>query len=206
MFKVFIKHLFPRVVLKKNLKITYTLCLGGMAFAIYLLLVLTGCLLLFYYSPSPDKAYFSILFIEENVYGGKLLRNIHKMASNFFLVLIFLHTLRVIFTGAFALRKYNWIVGILLLLLALFEGYTGYLLPLDQLAYWATQTGMEIFKIFPFGDLLLKEFLVPDGIKGSLTLNRFYALHIFFIPTSILILSVIHFYKVRKDKGILPYL
>lgn len=206
MFAAFLKHLFPRVVLARNLKITYTFCLGGMAFTIFLLLIVTGSLLLFYYTPSPDNAYQSVLFIEENVFGGKIIRNIHKMCSHFLLVLIFLHTLRVLLTGAFKFRKYNWIIGMFLLVLVLFEGYIGYLLPMDQLAYWATQTGMELFKIFPFGDFIVEEILVPDGVGGPLTLSRFYAFHVVVVPLTLMVLCIIHFYKIRKDKGVLPYL
>lgn len=206
MFSAFFKHLFPRVVLKKNLKISYTFCLGGMAFAVFILLSITGCMLLFYYNPTPEGAYKSILYIEEHVFAGRLVRNIHKMSSNFFLILIFLHTLRVIFTGAMMLRRYNWIIGMLLLILAILAGYTGYLLPMDQLAYWATQTGIDILKIFPFGNFLIEEIIIPDGVAGKLTLSRFYALHIYVIPFLIFFLCMIHFYKVRKDKGVLPYL
>ncbi|HEX5773635.1 MAG TPA: cytochrome b N-terminal domain-containing protein, partial [Geomobilimonas sp.] len=133
MFKDFFKHLFPRVVLKKNLRITYTFCLGGMAFTSFMVLVATGVLLLFYYRPSPREAFDSILFLETSVFGGRYVRSLHRLASHAFLVLIFLHTLRVILTGAYAKpRERNWVIGFSLLCLAVFEAYTGYLLPLDQ--------------------------------------------------------------------------
>ena len=152
MFKEFIKHLFPRVTLKKNLRFTYTLCLGGLSFTAFIMLVISGVLLAVYYIPEPLQAYNSIIFIEENVTGGKYIRNLHRFSSNAFLILMFLHVLRVILTGAFLSRKYNWIIGLFLLFLSIFTGYTGYLLPMDQLAYWATQTGAELIKILPFGD------------------------------------------------------
>lgn len=205
MFKEFIKHLFPRVTIKKNLKFTYTLCLGGLSFTAFLILIISGILLALYYTPEPDNAYNSIIFIEENVSGGKYIRNLHKFASNTFLVLIFLHILRVIYTGAFLSRKYNWVIGLFLLFFSIFTGYTGYLLPMDQLAFWATQTGAELIKILPFGDYIYN-ILIPDGIGGRLTLIRFYALHIIILPISIIILSFIHFFRVRRDKGVLPYL
>ena len=189
MFKEFIKHLFPKVTIKKNLKISYTLCLGGLSFTAFLILI----------------AYNSIIFIEENVSGGKYIRNLHRFASNTFLVLIFLHILRVIYTGAFLSRKYNWVIGLFLLFFSIFTGYTGYLLPMDQLAFWATQTGAELIKILPFGDYIYN-MLIPDGIGGRLTLIRFYILHIIIMPISIIILSFIHFFRVRRDKGVLPYL
>lgn len=205
MFKEFIKHLFPRVTIKKNLKFTYTLCLGGLSFTVFLILIISGILLALYYTPEPDNAYNSIIFIEENVSGGKYIRNLHRFASNTFLVLIFLHILRVIYTGAFLSRKYNWVIGLFLLFFSIFTGYTGYLLPMDQLAFWATQTGAELIKILPFGDYIYN-ILIPDGVGGRLTLIRFYALHIIILPVSIIILSFIHFFRVRRDKGVLPYL
>ena len=205
MFKEFIKHLFPRVTIKKNLKFTYTLCLGGLSFTAFLILIISGILLALYYTPEPDNAYNSIIFIEENVSGGKYIRNLHRFASNTFLVLIFLHILRVIYTGAFLSRKYNWVIGLFLLFFSIFTGYIGYLLPMDQLAFWATQTGAELIKILPFGDYIYN-MLIPDGIGGRLTLIRFYILHIIIMPISIIILSFIHFFRVRRDKGVLPYL
>ena len=205
MFKEFIKHLFPKVTIKKNLKISYTLCLGGLSFTAFLILIVSGILLALYYTPEPNNAYNSIIFIEENVSGGKYIRNLHRFASNTFLVLIFLHILRVIYTGAFLSRKYNWVIGLFLLFFSIFTGYTGYLLPMDQLAFWATQTGAELIKILPFGDYIYN-ILIPDGIGGRLTLIRFYALHIIILPISIIILSFIHFFRVRRDKGVLPYL
>lgn len=205
MFKEFIKHLFPKVTIKKNLKISYTLCLGGLSFTAFLILIVSGILLALYYTPEPNNAYNSIIFIEENVSGGKYIRNLHRFASNTFLVLIFLHILRVIYTGAFLSRKYNWVIGLFLLFFSIFTGYTGYLLPMDQLAFWATQTGAELIKILPFGDYIYN-ILIPDGVGGRLTLIRFYILHIIIMPISIIILSFIHFFKVRRDKGVLPYL
>ena len=205
MFKEFIKHLFPKVTIKKNLKISYTLCLGGLSFTAFLILIVSGILLALYYTPEPNNAYNSIIFIEENVSGGKYIRNLHRFASNTFLVLIFLHILRVIYTGAFLSRKYNWVIGLFLLFFSIFTGYTGYLLPMDQLAFWATQTGAELIKILPFGDYIYN-ILIPDGVGGRLTLIRFYILHIIIMPISIIILSFIHFFRVRRDKGVLPYL
>jgi quinol-cytochrome oxidoreductase complex cytochrome b subunit len=206
MFTEFLKHLFPRVVLERNLRIRYTFCLGGLAFTAFLLLAASGLLLLFYYAPSPERAYRSILFLESSVWGGKYLRSLHRLSSHALLVLIFLHTLRVVLTGAFRPpRELNWLVGCGLLFLALFAAYTGYLLPLDQLALWATQTGMELLTAVPLGGLV-RGFLVPDGVGEPLTLQRFYALHIFLVPAAIFALASLHFYRIRRNKGVLPYL
>lgn len=206
MARDFVRHLFPRVVLRENLRPSYTFCLGGLAFTAFLALIASGMLLLFYYVPTPGGAFESILFLEAHVPGGRFLRSLHRIASHAFLTLIFLHTLRVILTGAYRHpRHLNWVIGFALLGLGLFEAYTGYLLPMDQLALWATQTGMELLAILP-GGALLHDFLVPDGIGRSLSLLRFYALHIAILPLAMLALSLYHFYRVRKNKGLLPYL
>ena len=202
----FLKHLFPRVVLEKNLRLSYTFCLGGLAFAAFLVMLASGVLLLVYYQPTPERAFNSILFLESAVRGGKYLRSLHRLTSHALLVLLFLHTLRVILTGAYQRpRQLNWVIGMLLLLLCVFEAYTGYLLPMDQLAYWATQTGMELLLTAPSGDIL-RSLMVPDGIGQPLSLLRFYALHIVVVPLSVCSLSMLHFYRVRKNKGVLPYL
>lgn len=202
----FLKHLFPRVVLKNNLRIRYTFCLGGLAFTAFMLMLASGMLLLIYYQPTPERAFNSILFLESSVWGGKYVRSLHRLTSHLLLALLLLHTLRVIFTGAFQHpRQLNWLIGCALLFLSIFEAYTGYLLPFDQLAFWATQTGMELLKIIPFG-IELRGVLVPDGVGEPLSLLRFYALHITIVPVSILLLSFLHFYRVRKNKGVLPYL
>ena len=202
----FIRHLFPRVVLKANLRISYTFCLGGLAFTMFLLLILSGTLLAFYYIPHAAQAYNSILYIEEHVFGGHFLHSLHRISANLYLYLLFLHTLRVILTGAYRPpRQWNWVIGFLLLCLGLFSGYTGYLLPMDQLALWATQTGMELVQIIPLGNLF-HAFMVPDEVGAPMSLLRFYVLHIVFLPFMTLVLCAIHFYKIRRQKGVLPYL
>jgi menaquinol-cytochrome c reductase cytochrome b subunit len=206
LFKEFLQHLFPRLVLKSSLKITYTFCLGGLAFTTFMLLAASGLLLLFYYQPSPEKAFHSILFLESAVWGGRYLRSLHRFASHCFLVLIFLHTLRVILTGAYRKpRELNWLIGFSLLFLAIFSAYTGYLLPMDQLSLWATQTGMELIHSTFVGGMVVG-ILVPDGVGQPISLLRFYILHIMLTPLSVLLLCSLHFYRIRKDKGVLPYL
>ena len=194
------------MVLEKNLKLSYTFCLGGIAFTLFLLLAGSGILLTMYYHPDSERAYASILYIEEQVFGGAFLRNLHRIAADLYIAIIFLHTLRVLLTGAYRPpRQLNWIIGFTLLCLAMFSGYTGYLLPMDQLALWATQTGMEVVRIVPGGDMLAA-FLVPDAVGASLSLLRFYVVHILFLPLLTLLLCLLHFYQIRKQKGVLPYL
>ncbi len=206
MLASFVRHLFPRVVLERNLRLSYTLCLGGLAFTSFLVLAVTGVLLLFYYRPAPGGAFESVLYLESDVWGGAFVRSLHRMASHALLVLVVLHALRVAWTGAFRPpREWNWVIGASLLFLAVAAAYTGYLLPLDQLAYWATQTGMELVRALPFGEAL-RALLVPDRIGGPLSLIRFYAFHIAVLPAAMLVLSILHFFHVRRQRGLLPYL
>ena len=206
MINEFLKHLFPRVVMRKNLTFSYTFCLGGLAFTAFLLLAASGLLLLCYYQPSSENAFNSILFLESSVWGGRYMRSLHRLSSHCFLMLVFLHTLRVILSGAYRKpRELNWLIGFALLCLAVFSAYTGYLLPMDQLALWATQTGMELVNS-TFFDSTVRSILVPDGVGQPMSLLRFYVLHIVFVPLSLLLLSFLHFYRIRKNKGVLPYL
>jgi len=206
MLKELVKHLFPRLVREGDLRITYTFCLGGLAFTSLLVLTVTGLLLLFYYSPAPQTAHASIQFLESSVWGGAYLRSLHRLSSHALLVLLALHTLRVILTGAFLHpKRMNWLVGCSLLFLSVFAAYTGYLLPMDQLAYWATQTGMELVRALPLGDSL-RALLVPDDVGGPLALLRFYALHVVIVPLAMLVLAMLHFFVIRRQRGLLPYL
>jgi menaquinol-cytochrome c reductase cytochrome b subunit len=206
MLKELVKHLFPRLVREGDLRITYTFCLGGLAFTSLLVLTGTGLLLLFYYSPAPQTAHASIQFLETSVWGGAYLRSLHRLSSHALLVLVALHTLRVILTGAFLHpKRMNWLVGCSLLFLSVFAAYTGYLLPMDQLAYWATQTGMELVRALPLGDSL-RALLVPDDVGGPLALLRFYALHIVIVPLAMLVLAMLHFFVIRRQRGLLPFL
>jgi quinol-cytochrome oxidoreductase complex cytochrome b subunit len=112
----------------------------------------------------------------------------------------------VILTGAFVNpRRLNWLVGCALFFLSVATAYTGYLLPMDQLAYWATQTGMELVRALPLGDAL-RSLLVPDDVGGPLTLLRFYALHVVIVPLAMVVLTSLHFFVIRRQKGLLPYL
>ncbi len=201
-----VRHLFPRSVREGDLRLRYTFCLGGLAFTCFLVLGLTGMLLLFYYCPAPERAYTSVQFLESGVRGGLFVRSLHRMASHALLVLMSLHALRVVLTGAFARpARGNWLVGCALFFLCVFAAYTGYLLPLDQLAFWATRTGMELLRSVPLGDGL-HALLVPDAVGGPLSLLRFYALHVVVLPVLVFGLSMLHFFVIRRQRGVLPWL
>ncbi|MGE5188998.1 MAG: cytochrome b N-terminal domain-containing protein [Gemmatimonadota bacterium] len=200
----FVAHLFPRRVRGEDLRLRVTFCLGGLAFTAFLVLGVSGFILLFFYLPSPARAFESILLLESGVPGGRYLRSLHRMASHLFLAAIFLHSLRVLVTGAYRKpRELNWVIGFCLLGLCIFNAYTGYLLPMDQTALWATQTGMHLLRAVPLGEAAFR-ILVPDGVGQDVSLHRFYALHVALAPLLILVLSLLHFYRVRKDKRGLP--
>lgn len=204
MINRFIKHIFPKVLLKNNLKICYTFCFGGLSLTSLIILIMSGILLLFYYIPTIDGAYDSIIRLERDVFGGKYIRNLHYVGGIIYFVMLFLHTLRVIFTSSFT-RGYNFIVGLIILFISIFAGYTGYILPMDQKGYWAGITGMELINLLPFGKEITS-LILPDNLVGDLSMIRLYIIHIFITPFSIIFLIMLHFYKIRKDKGILPFL
>ncbi len=203
--KDFLNHLFPKVILDRNLKITYTFCLGGLALTAFIVLILSGVMLMLYYKPDPTKAYSSIVIIDSSVFGGSFIRTLHKRASDVFLGLIFLHTLRVVFTGAFRKPRHNnWIIGMILFCLAVCEAFCGYLLPMENKGIWAINTGLNILKKL-FGNKFVY-LIAPDGVLGEYTFLRFYTLHVIILPGFMLIFLFLHFYIIRKSKGILPYL
>lgn len=203
--KDFIEHLFPKRIRQENLKITYTFCLGGLSFLSFIVLFISGVLLLFYYQPG-HSGYNSVLLIDSKVFGGSFLRSVHKYSSDSFLIFLILHVLRVIFQGAYLPPRHtNWIIGCFIFILCYFEAYLGYVLLQDQVSMWALKTGMELLN-YTFFTRIIYDFIVVDNIFGELTLIRIYILHIIIIPILILILCSIHFYKIRKQKGILPYL
>ncbi|NOR49859.1 MAG: cytochrome bc complex cytochrome b subunit, partial [Desulfuromonadales bacterium] len=137
-FSDFLLHLHPRTVPQETLRLTLSWGLGGMAAMLVGLLFLTGILLLLTYQPSTDSAYTSILTLTREVRFGLWIRNIHHWSANLLVVIAMLHLLRIVLTGAFGPgRRLNWIIGLFLLFLLLSANFTGYLLPWDQLAYWA---------------------------------------------------------------------
>ncbi len=206
MFNEFLTHLFPRTVRREDLRLTVTFCLGGLAFTTFLVIALTGVLLAFHYVPSPGMAYGSILSIESDIPGGRYLRSLHRLSSHVFLGLLILHALRVAVRGAYRPpREMTWLLGCGLMGLALSGAWTGTLLPMDQLALWATQTGTELLRSLPLPESIVS-FLVPDGVGQARSLARFHLLHTLLIPAAILILSGLHFYRIRKSRGVLPWL
>jgi hypothetical protein len=175
-------------------------CLGGITLALFGVQAVTGIMLAFYYRPTPEEAYASIQFIENEVYFGAGVRTIHHWAANGMIVMAIAHMLRVFIMGAYGRpRELNWVSGVLLLLLTLVFGFTGYLLPWDQRAFWATTVGSEIAGSIPaIGDLALVFLRVGWDVTG-LTLSRFYALHVLVLPVATVLLMGAHFLMVRRQ-------
>lgn len=194
----FFFHLRPLIVPKHATRFYY--CFGGITLFLFLVLSFTGVLLLFYYIPSTTQAYESIQRISSTVPFGWLIRAMHRWAAHGMVIMVFLHMLRVFFTGAYKPpRQMNWLVGVSLLLLTLALAFTGYLLPWDQLAYWAVTIGTEMAHGVPLvgeGFLFL---LRGEREVGQEALIRFYALHSFVLPLVIGILILVHLWKVRKQ-------
>lgn len=175
-------------------------CLGGITFVLFLIQGFTGILLAFYYKPTPEQAYPSILFIENEVHFGAAIRSIHHWSANAMVIMVVAHMLRVFISGAFKPpRELNWITGMLLLIITLGFGFTGYLLPWDQRAFWATTVGSEIAGGIPWiGDLSLV-FLRGGWEVGAITLSRFYAIHVLVLPIAIIVLLGLHFLMIRRQ-------
>jgi hypothetical protein len=175
-------------------------CLGGITFTLLVIQGITGILLAFYYKPTPEQAYASIQFIENEVRYGAAIRAIHHWSANGTVVMVVAHMLRVFIHGAFkAPRELNWVSGVFLLLLTLGFGLTGYLLPWDQRAYWATTVASEIMGAVPqIGDVILV-FVRGGWDVTATTLSRFYALHILVLPVIVVVFLGAHFLMVRRQ-------
>ena len=196
-------HLHPVRVRQHAVKFAYTFCLGGLSFFLFLVLTITGVYLMFFYVPSATQAYNDILRIQSEVVFGLLTRNVHRWAAHLMVFFVFLHMMRVFYHGAYKPpREFNWVVGVVLLFLTLFLSYTGYLLPWDQIAYWAITIGFNFAESAPIFNTVAK-LLIFGGLEvGQNTLLRFYVLHVVFLPLTAAFFLAVHFWRIRKDGGI----
>ena len=175
-------------------------CLGGITAFLFVVQAVTGIMLSFYYKPTPGEAFASIQFIETGVRFGASIRAIHHWAANGMIVMVIAHMLRVFIVGAYKPpRELNWANGAILLLLVLAFGFTGYLLPWDQRAFWATTVGSEIAGGIPVIGNLILVFLRVGWTVSDLTLSRFYALHIIVLPVLTVAMMGLHFLMVRRQ-------
>jgi menaquinol-cytochrome c reductase cytochrome b subunit len=173
--------------------------LGSATLTAFLVQAGTGVILAFYYKPSPDEAYESIRYITHDLTLGWLVRGMHKWGASVFIILLFLHMARVFIFGAYKYpRELNWIVGFTLLILGMLQGFTGYLLPWDQTAYWATVVGINLNGTGPIMGPFLAQFLRGGDEIGSNTITIFYAMHMLLLPGAIAGLILLHLYLVVR--------
>ena len=196
-------HFRPTTVPEATLPLKLTWGLGGMALVLVLVQWCTGSLLNFIYEPIPSRAYDSVLTIRNQVVFGGLVRNLHHWGANLLVLTGFLHLLRVFFTGAFhPPRHLTWIAGLGLLALVLMSNFTGYLLPYDQLAYWAVTICTGMLDYLPWLGPHLKALLMAGDEIGPAALKLFYTVHTTVLPVGLLILMAYHFWRVRKAGGL----
>jgi len=215
-------HLHPVAVRKSGIRLSFTWCMGGLTFFLFLAETITGVLLMFYYRPVVEYAYADIISLRAHVTLG-LLREIHRWGAHAMVIAIWLHMLRVFLTGSYKPpREFNWGVGVVLLTLTLLLSFTGYLLPWDQLAMWAITVGSNMARATPVAgnEGPGASFVAIAGIPlvhagsdarfgllggtsvGPNALIRFYVLHCVFIPLVVSVLIAVHFWRIRKDGGI----
>jgi len=198
-------HIHPSKVSRPALKFSYTFGLGGLLLLLGSILAITGVMLLFVYTPSPDAAYDSMMALQTEIYFGNLIRNLHHWSGNLMVVVGVLHLLRVFYTAGFTRpREFNWVMGISLLLLIIAANFTGYLLPWDQLAYWAVTVGTSLLDYIPVLGGPLTNLLLGGPEVGAATLTNFYGLHIAVIPLVIFGIVSFHIWRVRKDTITVP--
>lgn len=196
-------HWFPAKVSKGSLSWSYSLWLGAVSFSLFVILTVTGFLLMFFYVPSVERAYWTMKDIQYATSLGWLLRNQHRWAAHLMVGAVFLHMARVFFTGAYrGTRALNWLAGIVLLLSTLLLSFTGYLLPWDQLAFWAVTVGTNIAQAAPLVGETIRFLLLGGSEIGQNALLRFYVLHVFILPTLVFLLFAYHMWRVRKDGGL----
>ncbi|MGI2327055.1 menaquinol-cytochrome c reductase cytochrome b subunit [Planococcus sp. YIM B11945] len=179
----------------------FVYCFGGLTFFITVIQILSGMFLTMYYVPDIENAWQSVYYLQNEVAFGEIVRGMHHWGSSLVVVMIFLHTLRVFFTGAYKKpRELNWIVGVLLFAVILGLSFTGYLLPWDMKALFATKVGIEIAASVPVIGGMIKVLLAGDAtILGAQTLTRFFAIHVFFLPAALLGLMGAHFIMIRRQ-------
>src|SRR6187431_2116821 len=218
----FFLHLHPVSIKKQGIALSYTWCMGGVTFFLFLVETLTGVLLMFYYRPTLEWAYADITALRDVTSLG-IMREIHRWGAHMMVLAVWLHMLRVFLTGSYKPpREFNWNIGVILLLLTMLLSFTGYLLPWDQLAIWAITVGSNMARASPFlghegpGASLLvvndvnlvtpasdvRFGLLGGRFVGAGALLRFYVLHCVAVPLIAGLLMAVHFWRVRKDGGI----
>ncbi len=198
-------HLHAPTIPQRALRITYSFGLGGLSILLFVVLAITGILLMFAYTPTPDEAYTSIKSLHSEIWLGQLIRNLHHWSANLLLILAGLHMLRVFYTAAFHTpREFNWILGLLLLVLVAALNFTGYLLPWDQRSYWAVTISTGMIDYIPLVGSTIRHAIVGGPEVGASTLRNFFAFHVALLPFLTAITISYHIWRVRKDTFTIP--
>ncbi len=196
-------HLFSVKSRRSSLAIGVTWCLGTLSLVTFLILVATGIPLMLYYHPSVPQAYADMKDLQFAVSAGLFLRNLHRWSAHAMVLLVFAHMFRVFYRGAYRPpREFNWVIGVMLLLVTMFLSYTGYLLPWDQLSFWAITVGSNIMSAVPLLGPKIRFLSLGGNTVNANALLRFYVLHCVILPLAGAMLVGIHFWRIRKDGGL----
>ena len=199
-FSNFFLHVYPVKVPRRVLRNRYSYRLGFIAAVLFGILLVTGLYLMFVYTPSVGSAYGDMQKLKTGVGFGQLIRNVHRWSAHLMVLVVFLHLIRVFYAGAYkSPREFNWVLGLMLLMLTLAFSFTGYLLPWDQLAYWAVTVGTNLVHYIPLVGGQLQNLLIGGDQIGQSTLIRFYALHVAVLPALLVTILGVHIWRVRKD-------
>ena len=199
-FSNFFLHLYPVKIPKRVLRMRYSFRLGFIISVLFGILLVTGVYLMFFYTPSVNSAYGDMQHLRTGVGFGQLVRNVHRWSAHLMVLAVFLHLVRTFYAGAYKKpREFNWVIGVMLLLLTLGLSFTGYLLPWDQLSYWAVTVGTNLCQYVPVFGKTVQNLLIGGPQIGQATLLRFYALHVAVLPLSLVLMLFIHIWRVRKD-------
>jgi quinol-cytochrome oxidoreductase complex cytochrome b subunit len=200
---VFFLHIHPLKVSARSIRLTYTWGLGLFLFFLFGIETVTGILLAFVYVPDVSRAYSDVQAMSTTVAFGALLRNIHRWGAHLMVLAVFLHMMRVFYTGAYKRpREFNWVIGVMLLLLTLALSFTGYLLPWDQLSFWAITVSTNLAGYAPLIGESLRVLILGAKEVGQDALIRFYVLHVILLPLLMAVLIGFHFWRIRKDGGL----
>ncbi|MFV9672436.1 MAG: cytochrome b N-terminal domain-containing protein [Acidimicrobiia bacterium] len=196
----FLLHLYPVRVRKVEITFKYTAFLGVASVVLFGILAVTGIFLMFFYVPSPANAYGDIQTIQNEVAFGQFLRNSHRWSAHLMVLAVAAHLARVFYRGAYKPPKeFNWVIGVVLLVLTLLLSFTGYLLPWDQLAYWAVTVGTAMAAWVPLIGDQIQELMLGGPTVGSATLLRFYVLHVAVLPVALVSVLTVHIWRWRRD-------
>ncbi len=196
-------HLLSTKVRVRMLEFNATWYLGTLTLGTFGILVITGILLMLYYHPSAPQAYTDTKDLQFVVSSGQFLRNLHRWSAHAMVFLVFAHMFRVFYRGAYRKpREFNWVIGVVLLLITLLLSYTGYLLPWDQLAFWAITVGSNIASAVPVMGAKVRFLMLGGHFVNANALLRFYVLHCMILPLTALFFVAIHFWRIRKDGGL----